>query len=92
MSSRPPPPYPHIVKQNRGSGGHAYAIFLETIWLGDTAKPIVDFKSGLLNSRACALSHCLNKAETPNLQLNYSSWPSAFLPLLNPVLKIHVVL
>ena len=57
-----------------------------------TAKPSVDFKSGLLNSRPCTLTHRLIKAESPNLQLNYSSWPSAFLPRLNPVLKIVVVL
>ena len=34
-----------------------------------TAKTSVDFKSGLLNSRPCALSHRL---------INYSSRPSAF--------------
>ena len=48
-----------------------------------TAKPSVDFKSGLQNSRACVLSHCLTKEESPNLQLNSGSQPGAFCPLVN---------
>ena len=51
-----------------------------------TAKPSVDLKSGLLNSRACALSHRFIKEESLNLQLNYSSSP-----LLNPVNYVQTV-
>ena len=42
-----------------------------------TAKPSVENKSGLLNNRACVLSHYLINAESPNLQLISGSWPSA---------------
>ena len=38
-----------------------------------TATPSVDLKSGLLNSRACVLSHCLIISVSPNLQLNSGS-------------------
>ena len=38
-----------------------------------TAKPSVNLKSGLLDSSACVLSHCLIKAESSNLQLNSDS-------------------
>ena len=38
-----------------------------------TDKASVDFKTVLLNSRTCVLSHCLIKEESPNLQLNSGS-------------------
>ena len=50
-----------------------------------TAKPSVDLKSGLLNSKAFALSHRLIKAESPNLQLNYRFWFNAPSLLLSRV-------
>ena len=43
-----------------------------------------NFLSGRLKIRASTLSHRLIKAESANLQLNYSSWPSALLRTATP--------